>query len=119
MAILGSREQLCVKNDVCATFSAVQHAHVLPAVPQVKKCVGHTAQNLACSNKRKHNQCGPYNNLRKLMDNGGNKFPLEEDSVQVPDIEDMVKQGKEMRVCPFYKQRYSLGQLISIPCAAA
>ena len=75
VAVLGSRDQMCINGDVTR----------LPS---------NAAKNRACRDKVKARSCSFFNNLDEKMD----QLSLE----PVADIEEIVGYGKRNRVCPFY-----------------
>jgi regulator of telomere elongation helicase 1 len=84
MIVLGSRDQLCVHE-------------------KLSKLKYH-ALNLACSNMNKQHSCMHRNNLdTRISSNDHGNLPL---STDVMDIEDIVKEGKEKRFCPYYYSRH-------------
>lgn len=78
MSLLGSRDQLCINESL------------------TRKLKG-TALNHACGNKVSSHSCSYKNNLENYS---GTKF-------EVLDIEDLVKLGKNDKICPYYYSRES------------
>eukprot|EP00301_Raphidiophrys_heterophryoidea_P002741 c11272_g1_i1.p1 GENE.c11272_g1_i1~~c11272_g1_i1.p1 ORF type:complete len:483 (-),score=132.00 c11272_g1_i1:1223-2644(-) len=77
-SILGSREQLCIHPKVSEMRGAVQ--------------------NHGCRALVQSRQCGYHHRVAGVMES-------QSGSLQVMDIEDLLRVGKEQHVCPFYLSR--------------
>lgn len=83
MAVLGSRDQLCIHDKVSKLKTA--------------------SLNHACQVAVSRHTCQFKNNLESMID-GGSAFVA---SNEVTDIEDLVKMGRRRVVCPYYYSRDS------------
>ena len=92
VAILGSRDQLCVNPAVMEAQSSREKLHMCQARVKAKTCVYHT--NVEKSKERS-----------ELRDN------------EIMDIEDLHKLGKKHNFCPYYMSRelYQTADVIFLP----
>lgn len=92
ISILGSREQLCVNEEV--------------------KRLGGSLQNHACGELTKNRSCRFKNNLEDVSRGGGNS-----EAAPIMDIEDLVAHGKMEKVCPYYLSRDAMAtaDLVLLP----
>ena len=92
MAILGSRDQLCVNPAVMEAKTSTEKLHMCQARVKAKTCVYHT--NVEKSKERS-----------ELRDN------------EIMDIEDLHKLGKKHSFCPYYMSRelYQSADVIFLP----